>query len=371
MLASRKKRHTGANRTNKISMNQNQNITSNKNLQAIAVKLLVCLMVYIMPCMVVAQDPHYSQFYASPMLLNPANTGLFSGTARLSTTYRNQWRTISTPFTTASVACDFQILNNTIPKKDVFGLGFIGTMDQSNNQGLKSNYGTISLAYNKGLDQEGYHKLGLGFQATLVSKRVDYSRFVFSRQFTPNGFDMSLSTGEPINGFNLNYADLATGILYSGMNSNEHQWYAGASYYHITRPNESITSAENRLQSRVSLHGGYNLPVHEYARLYFSSLYMQSALASEIMVGAVLESNIQVNAFETTLFTGLYLRNKDAVIPYLGINNGNLQVGLSYDINLSSLATATQSRGGFELSLVMNLSKDPETNKVPKCFNRF
>lgn len=348
-----------------------QNILTENLLQRFIAMRLICMVFIAMPMETRAQDPHYSQFYASPMLLNPANTGLFSGTARLSTTYRNQWRTVSTPFTTASVACDFQILNKMIPKRDVFGLGFIGTMDQSNNQGLKSNYGTMSLAYNKGLDQEGYHKIGLGFQATIVSKRVDYSRFVFSRQFTPNGFDMSLASGEAINGFTLNYADLATGILYSGMNSSEHQWYVGASYYHITRPNESITSAENRLQSRVSLHGGYNLPVHEYARLYFSSLYMQSALASEIMVGAVLESNIQVNAFETTLYTGLYLRNKDAVIPYLGLNNGNLQVGLSYDINLSSLATATQSRGGFELSLVMNLSKDPETNKVPKCFNRF
>lgn len=352
-------------------MKSNTNISANSLLRMNFAIILLCVMFVAFSIKVNAQDPHYSQFYASPMLLNPANTGLFSGTARLSAVYRNQWRTVSTPFTTASVACDFQILNSTIPKRDVFGLGFIGTMDHSNNQGLKSNYGTVSLAYNKGLDQEGYHKIGLGFQATLVSKRVDYSRFVFSRQFTPNGFDVSLASGEPMNGFTLNYADLATGILYSGMNSSEQQWYVGASYYHITRPNESITSAENRLQSRVSLHGGYNLPVNEYARLYFSSLYMQSALASEIMVGAVLESNIQVNAFETTLFTGLYFRNKDAVIPYLGINNGNLQVGLSYDINLSSLATATQSRGGFELSLVMNLSKDPETNKVPRCFNRF
>jgi len=48
-----------------------------------------------------------------------------------------------------------------------------------------------------------------------------------------------------------------------------------------------------------------------------------------------------------------------------------MQLGLSYDINISSLKTATQSRGGFEISLQTNLSHDTERNKIPKCYNKF
>jgi len=159
-----------------------------------------------------AQDPHFSQFYASPLTLNPANTGLFAGDVRVATNYRNQWRTVATPFTTATVACDVQLLNDKIGN-DLFGFGMVGMLDQSNNQGLKANFLGLSTAYNKSIDRRGYHRVGVGMQASLVSKKVDYSRFVFSRQFTPMGFDPTASNGEPISGFTLNYLDLAAGFI--------------------------------------------------------------------------------------------------------------------------------------------------------------
>jgi len=44
---------------------------------------------------------------------------------------------------------------------------------------------------------------------------------------------------------------------------------------------------------------------------------------------------------------------------------------LSYDINISSLKTASESRGGFELTLQYVFAKDPSKNAVPKCYNKF
>jgi type IX secretion system PorP/SprF family membrane protein len=320
---------------------------------------------------VLAQDPHYSQFYSSPMTLNPALTGVFAGEVRMAMTYRNQWKTVATPFTTSTVACDFQLLNGKLKNQDVFGFGLMGMVDESNNHGLKSTYVSMSTAYNKSLDMEGRNKIGVGFQGTLVTKRVDYSRFVFSRQFTPLGFDPSLPTGEPISGFSINYMDFATGVLYSGMNLNEQQWYLGGSYYHFNRPNEAVNGVESRLQPRLSVHSGFNFPIGELNRVYLSGIYMNSSLAHELMFGTVLESSIRNDAYETSLYTGLYYRNADALIPYVGISNGKMQLGLSYDINISTLKTATMSRGGFEMSLQMNLSRNPEANKIPKCYNKF
>lgn len=116
------------------------------------------------------QDPHFSQFYSSPLTLNPAMTGVFAGETRMAMTYRNQWRTVSTPFTTATVACDFQLLNDRIGN-DIFGIGFMGMVDQSNNQGLKANYVSFSTAYNKNIDLEGRHKIGVGFQTSFATKK--------------------------------------------------------------------------------------------------------------------------------------------------------------------------------------------------------
>lgn len=317
----------------------------------------------------VCQDPHYSQFYSSPLTLNPAMTGVFSGETRMAMTYRNQWQAVSTPFTTATIACDFQLLNEKIGN-DIFGLGFVGLIDQSNNQGLKANYLSVSTAYNKSLDLEGYHKIGVGFQASLATKKVDYSRFTFSEQFTPNGFTGGFN-GEPIAGFVLNYVDVAAGFLYSGMNYAQTQWYIGGSYYHLNRPNESLGGSENRLKPRLSAHGGFNFPFAEKNRLYLSALYMNSMITEEILVGTVFESYVSGIEYETSLYTGVYYRPGDAIIPYIGIGSNKFQLGLSYDINISSLKTATQSRGGFEVALQTNLSRDPERNKIPKCYNKF
>jgi len=332
--------------------------------------LLLCSFSCVAASQAYSQDPHFSQFYSSPLTLNPAMTGVFFGETRLAMTYRNQWRTVSTPFTTATVACDFQILNDKIGN-DIFGIGLMGLIDQSNNQGLKGNFLGISAAYNKNIDRNGRHKLGIGFQSNLVTKKADYSRFTFSRQFTPFGFDRSASNGEPITGFSLNYLDVAAGILYSGMNEGQSQWYIGGSYYHLNRPNEAISTEVNRLKPRLSAHSGFNFLAGERTRVYLTGLYMNSMITEEVMFGTVCELTIPSVEYENSLLLGGYYRVKDAVIPYVGFTTTKFQLGFSYDINISSLNTATQSRGGFEISLQTNLSHDTERNKIPKCYNKF
>ena len=172
-------------------------------------------------------------------------------------------------------------------------------------------------------------------------------------------------------GFNLNYLDVAAGFLYSGMSASQAQWYLGGSYYHLNRPNEAISTEENRLSPRLSVHSGFNFPFAEKNRVYLSALYMNSMITEELLFGIVFEKYIPNVEYETSLYTGIYYRPNDAVIPYIGMGTTKMQLGLSYDINISSLKTATQSRGGFEISLQMNLSRDEERNKIPKCYNKF
>jgi len=42
----------------------------------------------------------------------------------------------------------------------------------------------------------------------------------------------------------------------------------------------------------------------------------------------------------------------DAIIPYVGLDFNSFTLGLSYDVNISSLKTASQSMGGIEISLI-------------------
>ena len=101
-----------------------------------------------------AQDPHFSQFFASPLTLNPAFTGKFDGSWRLAANHRDQWPSIPKAYVTTSASLDFGILKGKIPDGDVFGIGISGLSDQSADAALKLNYGALSLSYHKALDED-------------------------------------------------------------------------------------------------------------------------------------------------------------------------------------------------------------------------
>src|SRR5580692_5142138 len=104
-----------------------------------------------------AQDPGFSQFFASPLTLNPALTGKFNGVLRVAGNYRNQWPAISNAFITSTVSVDAPILTNKLPVNDTWGLGILAMNDKTADGILTSNYLGISTAYHLALDEDGYH----------------------------------------------------------------------------------------------------------------------------------------------------------------------------------------------------------------------
>jgi type IX secretion system PorP/SprF family membrane protein len=134
-----------------------------------------------------AQDPNFSQFFASPLTLNPALTGKFDGVYRVAGNYRNQWPTIYNAFTTATASIDFGIMKKRLPDVDQFGIGLMGFTDRAGDGVLVSNYAGLSVAYHKGLDENGYHQIGAGFQGTYMNKRLDITKVYFEDQLRPDG----------------------------------------------------------------------------------------------------------------------------------------------------------------------------------------
>lgn len=72
--------------------------------------------------LVSAQDIHFSQFYMSPLNLNPALTGVMNCNMRVVGNYRNQYASIlkSNAFNTYSVSYDQKI---PVGRYDYFGVG--------------------------------------------------------------------------------------------------------------------------------------------------------------------------------------------------------------------------------------------------------
>jgi type IX secretion system PorP/SprF family membrane protein len=301
-----------------------------------------------------AQDPNFSQFFTSPLTLNPALTGKFDGVYRIAINYRNQWPTINNAFTTATISFDAGILKNQIPETDQFGIGIMGFTDKAGNGALQHNYAALSIAYHKGLDADGNNQIGAGFQGTFVNKRLDVTSLKFEDQLRSDGF--TGITDENFNGyhFNLAYFDLNAGIFYNGTTNGYNNYYAGVSMYHINRYREVFSDTGNYyLAPRTTFQAGGKIPMGPYNYLHFSANYSIQARAHNIMIGGAYALNLNGDEDDpVNLYLGTWFRLGDAIIPYVGLEFGDFHIGSTYDVNVSSLKPASNTRGGAEISLI-------------------
>jgi type IX secretion system PorP/SprF family membrane protein len=313
-----------------------------------------------------AQDPRFSQYYASPWNLNPALTGVFNGRLRVAANYRDQWSSIlgSTPFRTYSVAVDGRAY---VGRSDLAGVG-IGVMhDEAGTARFSQNRIHIGGSYLKKIAGGRYsneHYVCVGAQLGAGQNSLDFSKLWFSRQFntTTAQPDLTAGSGEPnLTNSTKIFADFNAGLLWYTILENEGFFYAGGAIHHINRPAISlIGDSRETLYSRYSIQAGGLLPISETFSVMPGLLVMQQGPAFETDFGLnVRYSNHDVN--ELALRFGAWGRigNRlnsglisDAVTVTGMVEWNRFVVGVSYDITVSSLSLANNARGAFEMSVM-------------------
>lgn len=314
----------------------------------------------------IAQDPHFSQFFSSPLTLNPALTGKFDGDLRAAANYRNQWPALNNVYTTYTGSVDFRIMKSHIPETDTWGVGILALSDKAGDGFLTNNYLAVSTSYHKSLDEDGFQQVGIGFQGTYGAKRLDNSKLFFEDMLTPFGFTGVTKEVFMNDNLNVNYLDLNAGILYSGSTTGDNNFYAGASVYHINQPRESFMNASWTISPRATIHGGGYFPLSSNTKFHASGIFQVQNKASELVIGGAVSATPDESSLNpTNVFIGSWYRLNDALIPYLALEFSGLRIGASYDINLSGFRTASQSRGGVEISLVYIHRSNPGGRGMP------
>ncbi|MEO6870484.1 MAG: PorP/SprF family type IX secretion system membrane protein [Ginsengibacter sp.] len=300
-----------------------------------------------------AQDPHFSQFFSSPLTLNPALTGKFDGTLRVSGNYRNQWPAFNNVYTTSTLSVDFHLLKNKLPDYDTWGLGILALKDQAGGNVLTNNYLGISSSYHKALDENGFQQIGVGFQGTYGQKRLDITKLNYEDMLTPFGFTGVTQEVYQNDNLNIKYLDLNAGLLYTSSTNDQNNFYIGASMYHINRPRESFKGGSWNVSPRTTISAGGYFPLSDIITLHTSGIYQVQNKASETVIGGALAATLDAQSENpSNVYIGSWYRFKDAIIPYIGLEFAGLRIGATYDINTSSLKSASQSRGGMEISLI-------------------
>lgn len=329
-------------------------------------KTVFCVMLTCTFFLVKAQDPNFSQFFASPLTLNPALTGKFDGVVRAAGNFRNQWPTIFNAYTTYTASVDAGILKNRIPEFDQFGVGVLAFSDKSGQGALQNNFLSVSTAYHKALDEDGFKQIGVGFQGTYASKRLDVTKVYFEDQLRSDGFTGLTGEFFEQQQLNLSYFDLNFGVLFNGSTDGVNNYYVGASMYHVTRPQESFQGGIHLIDPRVTFQAGGMLPVADGNAVHFSAIHSrQSNAVNTVLGGAYMLSLNPDPLAPTNLYMGSWFRLGDAAIPYIGLEFGSFHLGATYDVNLSTLKPGSNMRGGAEFSLIyVKKPNDPFAKKL-------
>jgi len=306
-------------------------------------------------------DPHFSQYYVYPSWLNPALTGAFDGTYRVSGIYRNQWGNVSVPYQTPGVSVDF-----TTEKNVNFGASILRQTAGDGGYSYTTAHGNFAYTGVKFGNQD-FKRLVFGLQFGLIQRRFDPAKLTFGDQWNPvTGYSATNPTIDVISSRTSSSFDAGAGVLYydaePGKKTN---LFAGVSVSHITRPEDKFFAfTEARMPMRLTVHAGLRININDMTSIVPNALYLRQGSASETMLGAYLQSKINT---EADFMVGANYRFNDAIAPFVGFTYKNMMLSASYDINTSDLGRIAKGTNSFELSLTIigrRTAKTPEVEFV-------
>ncbi len=301
-------------------------------------------------CSAIAQDAVFSQFYAAPLLLNPA----FAGTSRapsIALNHRSQNVGFDSSIPYQTYAISYGQYVETIRS----GVGVSVFADDAGSGGILTYAATAYYSYQVKIDRN--QSIRVGMSAGIKQQQLDYDRLQFFDQFdSVIGF-----TGEPTSevrpgNFNTTYADFGAGLLYASKVA-----YAGVTLDHLTTPDNRIVNVGpggfyEGLPMRLSVHAGTQISLSPKTAnggnfITPNVLYTRQGPFEQVNAGAYV-------GFDK-LFGGAWFRhtfgNPDAAIAVIGVEWDMYKFGYSYDFTVSGLSD--NSAGTHEVSLQLNFDK--------------
>jgi type IX secretion system PorP/SprF family membrane protein len=310
----------------------------------------------------IGQDLHFSQFNQNAVFFNPA----FAGSMRqidAGMQYRSQWKSVDAPFVTYGISGSAR-LTNARNASGIFAAGLVLQNDKSGDGTLSQFQLAVPLAYHIKLNDNNL--LGAGVYAGFGQSSASTSDFTWSAQYDGTQYNAALSSNESEWSQSFNYFDVGAGIswVYTTSNKNLSSSDAvrnqlGISVKHLNQPRYSYqNNADEKLGMNIIIYEQlwYGIP-NSRIDLVPSVLVQIQNKQREIMIGGLVKYRLQDESLYTgfvkgsAISIGLHSRLKDAMVAQMMLEYDKFCIGFSYDFNTSSLRTASNLNGGFELCL--------------------
>ncbi|MBS1646081.1 MAG: PorP/SprF family type IX secretion system membrane protein [Bacteroidetes bacterium] len=305
-----------------------------------------------------AQDIHLSQFWATPLYLNPAQAGVFDGDYRAGMVYRNQWRAIPVPYSTFSFLGDAKISRAFSQHSDA-GVGLVFNNDVSGDSRYSINQMYVPLSYIQRFKSDTNLNISVGISPGISNIAFNTSKLTYDNQFDGDAYNPALPSGESYPTQTKTYFDMAAGIAAQYNFKRGGFISAGSSLSHLTRPNISFFKSEGvNLYIKSTSYLNLKYRIKNLLFLLADVMYQQQGPFHETIIATRLSYTI--NQGDNIAFNfGVAGRLGDAAIALVGMDYKSFRAGIAYDVNTSRFNPATNKRGAFEISILYIFKKKP------------
>lgn len=325
-------------------------------MRKITLLILASMLLFLESGTLVAQDAHFSQFFANPLYLNPAFAGA-NVCPRVTAHFRDQWPSVAGTYVTYTASYDQHF------DKLAGGIGVLFMGDRAG--GGTINTYNISLMYSYKLKVSRKFNMRFALQATYQQKSLNWDKLTFGDMIDPKyGFVYQTNEQQPSK-LSKGCVDFSAGFI-----GYTDKIYFGFAANHFTRPYEGFNSV-SRLPVKWTGHVGAYFDLKRKSRkdrsfgdisLSPNIIYQQQMKFHQLNMGLYLN----YYPFVVGLWYRECFNNRDAVIVMFGIQHDMIRLAYSYDITISKLANI--SGGAHEVSLQL-LFPCPEKARVIKDLN--
>ena len=315
-----------------------------------------------------SQDLHFTNYYYSPLYLSPAKTGDFAGTYRFSVNARTQFDSfIIQPYRTLMVSADMNIAAGFKPYHWI-SVGLNIFTDSAGDLSYRTTGAHASAAYHYAFDQKYNTVITLGLQVGLTQRRIDNSRYA-SETSLREGLNAD-SDLDLLENFNPNISDFNFGLSFKKKTSKKAYIDLGVALNHATQSDFMFTGSTTRqiVGRRVNAYAEYF--VQSSKKLAFRPTIVYSRMFNFQNLFGQLNFEYKPNKkTETILKGGLGYRVGDAIQFLAGAVYKGWDVGIAYDLTVSTAQRLTNGFGGFEIGLrkILIANKEPEAPPVILC----
>jgi len=242
------------------------------------------------------------------------------------------------------------------PNSGFFSASAGAASDKTNDGILNNSLGTLGISYAVPIGRHETY-LSAGFQAQYYQSQLNLAGVAnaFGDQYNNYGpIEGAPSMDRLANGWSYGHFNFNAGVSVFS-NGRYDKWYAGASVMQINQPYAyKVKSDSTRMRPNIGFQGGYKFMTKTEDEVGFYASMNWEGPAYRHYFELIYTKAIPGIVGGAAVGAGLGYRYNDALVPNIELRYQKLELGILYDVNISTISASGIARDGVELALRMD-----------------